>query len=198
MLWNVFFSWALHFSANKYENANNKWHFHSFSGEMFLLSWVEHENNLITSGPGHSITLPSTLHNIGSKVVPNVIYLTLFICLATCFTKCLKRFYLKQNTINFFSEKKKIMQKQDCVKRCTDTETSSCQSKTEYVLGKSTEAEDIDATAQITADVCTNTKSKDTALRKTICKMKKEMKKNNQCTGQPKKYKKIWQMFMRT
>ena len=28
------------FSANKYENVNNSWHSHIFSGEIFMLSYV--------------------------------------------------------------------------------------------------------------------------------------------------------------
>ena len=65
------------FSANKYENANNSWHFHIYkqrkfhaqqcfarkleivsnlifiSRRNFMLSWVEHEKRFITSGPEH-------------------------------------------------------------------------------------------------------------------------------------------------
>ena len=37
------------FSANKYENANYSLVF--ISRENFMLSWVEHENSFITSGP---------------------------------------------------------------------------------------------------------------------------------------------------
>ena len=63
------------FRANKYENTNISWHFHIYwhrkfhaqlclefaslsnlrfiSRTKFMLSWVEHEKDFITSGPGH-------------------------------------------------------------------------------------------------------------------------------------------------
>ena len=47
-----------HFSANKYENANLYWNFIFISKEYFRLSWVQHENSFIYSGPGLSPCYP--------------------------------------------------------------------------------------------------------------------------------------------
>ena len=38
------------FSATKYENANNSWHFHIISRESFMLSLVEHEKKFYNLG----------------------------------------------------------------------------------------------------------------------------------------------------